>query len=112
MIIPKEKISIELQQGENEVTLSCEFCNKKVNGFIIVSKNNVIYQYSFGNKLQIHHLDGNKTNNIANNFRFLCKQCHTKFHDWGSLLTWLDKNNKTIEDLPKFRLKKMTYWRY
>jgi len=33
--------------------------------------------------LQLDHIDGDRTNNTLNNFRFLCPNCHTQQVTWG-----------------------------
>jgi len=33
--------------------------------------------------LQIDHIDGNKSNNVIENFRYLCPNCHTQTETWG-----------------------------
>lgn len=34
--------------------------------------------------LQIHHIDGNKRNNLKENLVYLCPNCHSQTHNWGS----------------------------
>ena len=38
-----------------------------------------------GNKitLQVHHIDGNNTNNIRNNLQLLCPNCHSLTDNWS-----------------------------
>jgi transcriptional antiterminator Rof (Rho-off) len=33
--------------------------------------------------LQIDHIDGNSKNNVKENIRWLCPNCHTQTHNWG-----------------------------
>ena len=33
--------------------------------------------------IQIHHLDGDKTNGNLSNIQILCRKCHAKKHHWG-----------------------------
>jgi len=32
--------------------------------------------------LEIHHIDGDKTNNDINNLQLLCPNCHSQTHNW------------------------------
>ena len=34
-------------------------------------------------RLQIDHIDGNNKNDIVENFRYLCPNCHTQTETWG-----------------------------
>ena len=33
--------------------------------------------------LQIDHIDGNSKNNVKENIRWLCPNCHSQTHNWG-----------------------------
>ena len=33
--------------------------------------------------LQVDHIDGNNSNNLIENFRYLCPNCHTQTETWG-----------------------------
>lgn len=43
--------------------------------------------------IQIHHIDGDKTNNIIDNFLPVCNRCHTKIHTPTSFIhrTWTNE---------------------
>lgn len=43
------------------------------------------------NKLQAHHIDGNRLNNDPSNIRVLCRSCHNRVHHIGS---WNRKNKE------------------
>jgi hypothetical protein len=87
------------QVGRNSFEAKCEFCRKNICGKIRISKNNKAWELMVDSG-QFHHKDGNPQNNTLSNIWLLCDVCHKRLHDWGVIQRWLEKINKTPEDLP------------
>ena len=98
--------------GKSGFVAFCDFCKKKFNGTIKISKNNRTYSISVEGA-NFHHLDGNPENDVVENLRLYCRKCHKNVHYWGIIQRWLEKTGKSVEDLPDSRsLKPMTYRNY
>ena len=58
-----------------------EYKPKKISKISILERDNYECQFCFGkNKLEIHHLDGNRKKNKKNNKLTLCRKCHGGLH--------------------------------
>lgn len=98
--------------GKHQFVAYCDFCRKKFEGSIKISKNNKVYSIKVGGA-NFHHLDGNPENDIVENLRLYCRKCHKNIHYWGIIQRWLEKSGKSVEDLPDSRnLKPMTFGKY
>ena len=50
--------------------------------------------------LQLDHIDGNNKNNLVENFRWLCPNCHTQTDTWGTKNA-SDEGKKRIKEASK-----------
>jgi hypothetical protein len=108
----EKSMLVSFGTGKSGFVASCDFCKKKFNGTIKVSKNNRTYSISVDGA-NFHHLDGNPENDVVENMRLYCRKCHKNVHYWGIIQRWLEKTGKTVEDLPDSRnLKPMTFGKY
>ena len=99
-------------KGKTDFVAFCDFCKKKFNGFLKISKNNRTYSIRVDGA-NFHHLDGNPENDVVENLRLYCRKCHKNVHYWGIIQRWLEKTGKTVKDLPDSRnLKPMTFRNY
>ena len=100
------------KKGKTDFVAFCDFCDKKLNGSIYVSKNNLAYNIKVEGG-QFHHADGNPENDVVENMKLYCYTCHKNVHRWGIIQRWLEKTGKSVNDLPDCRnLKPMTFGRY
>jgi hypothetical protein len=98
--------------GKNRFVAFCDFCKKKFNGSIKISKNNRAYSIRVIGA-NFHHLDGNPENDTVENLRLYCRKCHKNVHYWGIIQRWLEKTGKSVDDLPDSRkLKPMAFKKY
>ena len=98
--------------GKSSFIVCCDFCKKKFNGTIKISKNNRAYSINIVGA-NFHHLDGNPENDVVDNLKLYCRKCHKNVHYWGIIQRWLEKTGKNVTDLPDSRnLKPMTYRNY
>ena len=58
-------------KGKSNFVVYCDFCKKKFNGFIRISKKNKAYSVSV-NGANFHHLDGNPENDVVENMKLYC----------------------------------------
>lgn len=108
----EKNMLVSFGTGKNRFVTHCDFCGKKFNGSIKISKNNKAYAIKVSGA-NFHHLDGNPENDTVENMRLFCRKCHKNIHYWGIVQRWLQKTEKTVEDLPDSRnLKPMTFGRY
>ena len=103
---------VSFGKGKNNFIAFCDFCKKKFNGSIKISKNNRAYSVSVDGA-NFHHLDGNPENDVVENMRLYCRKCHKNVHYWGIIQRWLEKTGRSVKDLPDSRnLKPMTFGKY
>ena len=108
----ESRMLVAFGKGKNNFVVFCDFCKKKFDGSIKISKNNLAYPISVDGS-NFHHLDGNPENDVVENMRLYCRKCHKNIHYWGIIQRWLEKTGKTVEDLPDSRnLKPMTFGKY
>ena len=99
-------------KGTTDFVAFCDFCKKKFNGSIKISKNNRTYSIRVDGA-NFHHLDGNPENDVVENLRLYCRKCHKNVHYWGIIQRWLEKTGTSVKDLPDSRnLKPMTFRNY
>ena len=79
-------------QGEHKVRESIESGSYTRSNAMTYFKQTTEYKCSCCNvsewngkplTLQIDHIDGKKTNNMIENLRYLCPNCHTQTETWG-----------------------------
>jgi len=87
-----EKQGLKFHTGFNQFETACEFCGKKLQGSLRVSKNGRAYQVSCRGG-EFHH-------DAQGNLHLYCYECHKRIHDWGVIQRWLNKIGKTVDDLP------------
>jgi ribosomal protein L44E len=98
--------------GKHRFVTYCDFCRKKFEGSIKISKNNKAYAIKVS-RANFHHLDGNPENDTVENMRLYCRKCHKNVHYWGIIQRWLEKTGKSVKDLPDSKnLKPMTFGKY
>lgn len=108
----EKNMLVSFGKGKNRFVVFCDFCNKKFDGSIRISKNNRAYAINIDGA-NFHHLDGNPNNDVIENIRLYCRKCHKNVHYWGIIQRWLEKTGKSVEDLPDSRnLKPMTFKNY
>ena len=108
----EKRMLVSFGPGNNRFVVFCEFCKQRFNGTIRVSKTNKTNSVSVVGA-NFHHLDGNPKNDVLANLRLYCRKCHKNVHYWGIIQRWLEKNGKTVNELPDSRsLKPMTYRNY
>ena len=96
--------------GKSRFVTCCDFCGKKFNGSIKISKNKKAYAIKV-NGANFHHLDGNPENDTVENMRLYCRKCHKNVHYWGIIQRWLKKTGKSVHDLPDSKnLKPIESW--
>ena len=98
--------------GKSRFVVFCDFCKKKFDGTIKISKNNRVNSISVDGA-NFHHLDGNPENDVVENLKLYCRKCHKNVHYWGIIQRWLEKTGKSVDELPDSRnLKPMTFKKY
>jgi hypothetical protein len=108
----EKNMLVSFLTGKNDFVAYCDFCNKKLNGSIRISKSNRPYAIKVDNA-EFHHRDGNPENDVVENVRLYCSRCHKNVHRWGIIQRWLEKTGKSVEDLPDSRnLKPMMFRKY
>jgi hypothetical protein len=108
----EKNMLVSFRPGKRGFVVFCDFCKKKFNGSIKISKNNRAYSISVDGA-NFHHLDGNPENDVIENLRLYCRKCHKNVHYWGIIQRWLEKTGKSVKDLPDSRnLKPMTFGKY
>lgn len=108
----EKNMLVSFGKGKSNFIVYCDFCRKKFNGSIRISKNDKAYSVNVGGA-NFHHLDGNPQNDVVDNMRLYCRKCHKNVHYWGIIQRWLEKTGKSVEDLPDSRdLKPMTFRRF
>ena len=108
----EKNMLVSFGTGKSRFVAFCDFCRKRIEGTVKISKNNRVYSISI-NGANFHHLDGNPENDIVENLRLYCRKCHKNIHYWGIIQRWLEKTGKSVKDLPDSRnLKPMTFGKY
>lgn len=74
-IIPKSKYKIYMYRGYAGISLK----HDKVSVHRIIGK--YMVGYDLGSEISVHHIDGNKLNNLISNLQVLRNSLHTKEHN-------------------------------
>lgn len=107
---PKLSVSTEetLVQNEKKVNelqkqqlTTLEHKENKIKDYRNFYKN--YYKINFDNSFQIHHLDGNRNNNLITNLLLLPKTIHQKFHRYQNIHVRFLISDKTETEIKNYK---------
>lgn len=100
----KIRYHFSLEPGIKKILAHCEFCEVKIPTTFRISKKLIGYNYSS---------NGRFCKDESGLVHLLCSSCEGKLRDWGGILRWLEKIDKSAEDLPtewKLGSRYRSYW--
>lgn len=74
-----------VKQGDEKQHWSSAHHSARKLAYDVIGKDKVCEVCGSTENLDVHHKDGNESNNVANNLMIVCRSCHNKLHRGGRI---------------------------